>query len=59
MRLYFLHLGNQSYDDDKITENIINMDETDSANFRRFVEVNWGQRLNDRGEIIRGQEVTT
>ena len=38
--------------DKNIGEMIINMDDADSAAFRKFVEVNWGQKFNDRGELI-------
>ena len=32
---------------------IINMDETDSQNFRKFVLDHWGVNLNERGDIVR------
>ena len=31
---------------------IINMDDNDSEDFRKFIEENWGQKFNDRGELI-------
>lgn len=39
--------------DDNLREMIINMDESDSAAFREFVEKQWGTRLTERGEVIR------
>ncbi len=32
---------------------VVNMDDTDSANFRKFVLDNWGIKLNERGDIIK------
>ena len=39
--------------DRNLEEMVINMDDTDSANFRKFVEEKWGEKLNDRGEVIK------
>lgn len=39
--------------DKNIKEMIINMDETDSASFRKFVEEKWGQKFSERGELIK------
>lgn len=39
--------------DKNLREMCINMDDTDSANFRKFVETQWGERLNERGEIVK------
>ena len=38
--------------DHNISEMIINMDDADSVAFRKFVEDNWGQKFNERGELI-------
>ena len=39
--------------DKNIKEMIINMDETDSANFRKFVEEKWHEKFSSRGELIK------
>ena len=39
--------------DRNLQEMIINMDDADSANFRKFVEEKWGEKLNERGEVIK------
>ena len=39
--------------DENLREMIINMDETDSAGFRQFVQQHWGTILTERGEIVR------
>lgn len=39
--------------DKNLQEMIINMDDTDSANFRKFIEEKWGEKLNERGEVIK------
>ena len=39
--------------DKNIKEMIINMDETDSANFRKFVEEKWNEKFSSRGELIK------
>ena len=39
--------------DRNLREMIINMDDADSASFRKFVEEKWGEKLNDRGEVIK------
>ena len=36
-----------------IQQMFINMDETDSQNFRKFVLDHWGVNLNERGDIVR------
>ena len=38
--------------DKNIREMIINMDETDSEEFRKFVEKQWGEKFNSEGELI-------
>ena len=38
--------------DENLKGMCINMDDADSKEFRKFVEVNWGIKLNDRGERI-------
>ena len=38
--------------DHNLSEMIINMDDNDSEEFRKFIEENWGQKFNDRGELI-------
>jgi pilus assembly protein CpaF len=38
--------------DHNLSEMIINMDDNDSEDFRKFIEENWGQKFNDRGELI-------
>ena len=38
--------------DRNLQEMIINMDDTDSAAFREFVERHWGEKLSERGEDI-------
>ena len=38
--------------DRNLQEMIINMDDTDSAAFREFVERHWGEKLSERGEVI-------
>ena len=38
--------------DKNIKEMIINMDDTDSANFRKFVEEKWGAKFSARGERL-------
>ena len=39
--------------DRNLQEMIINMDDADSANFRKFIEEKWGEKLNERGEVIK------
>ncbi len=39
--------------DKNLQSMIINMDDSDSENFRKFVEENWGEKLSDRGEVIK------
>ena len=38
--------------DRNLKDMVINMDDADSASFRKFVEEKWGEKLNDRGEKI-------
>ena len=38
--------------DENIREMIINMDSTDSVEFRKFVQVHWGKSFNERGEVV-------
>jgi len=39
--------------DRNLKDMVINMDDADSASFRKFVEEKWGEKLNDRGEKIK------
>ena len=39
--------------DRNLEEMVINMDDADSANFRKFVEEKWGEKLNERGKVIK------
>ena len=38
--------------DHNISEMIINMDDTDSLAFRKFIKRNWGMEFNERGDKI-------
>ncbi len=38
--------------DKNLQEMILNMDETDSVNFRRFIDEHWHTKFSERGEII-------
>lgn len=38
--------------DKNLQEMIINMDDSDSALFRNFIQKHWSETLNDRGEVI-------
>ena len=39
--------------DRNLQQMFINMDETDSVNFRNFVLEHWGVQLSERGEIVK------